>query len=41
MLATAGLVIGTTWEHPNKISPEDAQKVLAAVREDNTQEPTE
>ena len=43
MLATAGQVIGTTWEHPNKISPEDAQKVLAAVREDNhqEQEPTE
>lgn len=41
MLATAGQVIGTTWEHPNKISPEDAQKVLAAVREDNHQEPTE
>jgi hypothetical protein len=41
MLATAGQVIGTTWEHPNKISPEDAQKILAAVREDNHQEPTE
>lgn len=41
MLAIAGQVIGTTWEHPNKISPEDAQKVLAAVREDNHQEPTE
>jgi len=41
MLATAGQVIGATWEHPNKISPEDAQKVLAAVREDNHQEPTE
>lgn len=41
MLATAGQVIGTKWEHPNKISPEDAQKVLAAVREDNHQEPTE
>jgi hypothetical protein len=41
MLATAGQVIGTTWEHPNRISPEDAQKILAAVREDNQQEPTE
>ena len=41
MLATAGQVIGTTWEHPNRISPEDAQKILAAVREDNHQEPTE
>lgn len=41
MLATAGQIIGTTWEHPNKISPEDAQKILAAVREDNHQEPTE
>lgn len=34
MLATAGQVIGGTWEHPNKISAEDAQKILAAVRED-------
>lgn len=41
MLATAGQVIGATWEHPNKISPEDAQKILAAVREDNHQEPTQ
>ncbi|BCW61894.1 hypothetical protein [Arthrobacter sp. StoSoilB22] len=41
MLATAGQVIGATWDHPNKITPEDAQRVLAAVREDNTQEPTE
>ena len=41
MLATAGQIIGTTWEHPNKISPEDAQKILAAVREDNTQEPAQ
>lgn len=38
MLATAGQVIGAAWEHPNKISAEDAQKILAAVRED--QEPT-
>jgi len=39
MLATAGQVIGAAWEHPNKISAEDAQKILAAVREDH-QEPT-
>ncbi|QCB97143.1 hypothetical protein E5206_09530 [Arthrobacter sp. PAMC25564] len=41
MLATAGQVIGTTWGHPNKISAEDAQKILAAVREDNHQETSE
>ena len=40
MLATAGQVIGGAWEHPNKISAEDAQKILAAVREDDHQEPT-
>ena len=40
MLATAGQVIGAAWEHPNKISAEDAQKILAAVREDNHQEPS-
>lgn len=34
MLATAGQVIGATWDHPNKITAEDAQKILAAVRED-------
>ncbi len=38
MLATAGQVIGAAWEHPNKISAEDAQKILAAVRDDNHQE---
>lgn len=38
MLTTAGQVIGTSWPHPNKISAEDAQKILAAVREDNTKE---
>lgn len=38
MLAIAGQVIGAAWEHPNKISAEDAQKILAAVREDNHQE---
>lgn len=35
LLATAGQVIGAQWNHPNQISPEDAQKILAAVREDN------
>jgi hypothetical protein len=40
MLATAGQVIGAAWEHPNKISAEDAQKILAAVREDDHQEQT-
>lgn len=34
LLAHAGQVIGTTWAHPNKISAEDAQKILGAVRED-------
>ncbi|WP_336715385.1 hypothetical protein [Arthrobacter sp. USHLN218] len=38
MLATAGQVIGSTWDHPNQISAEDAQKILATVREDNHQE---
>lgn len=38
MLATAGQVIGSGWDHPNKISAEDAQKILAAVREDNHEE---
>jgi len=40
MLATAGQVIGGAWEHPNKISAEDAQKILAAVREDDHEEQT-
>ena len=40
LLATAGQVIGAAWDHPNKISAEDAQKILAAVREDNHQEQT-
>jgi hypothetical protein len=40
MLATAGQVIGAAWDHPNKISAEDAQKILAAVRDDNHQEQT-
>lgn len=35
MLTAAGQIIGATWEHPNKISAEDAQKILAAVREDD------
>ena len=38
LLTTAGQVIGATWPHPNKISAEDAQKILAAVREDNHEE---
>ena len=38
MLATAGQVIGQQWDHPNKISAEDAQKILAAVRENEPQE---
>lgn len=40
MLATAGQVIGGAWDHPNKITADDAQKILAAVREDNHQETT-
>ena len=39
LLATAGQVIGAAWDHPNKISPEDAQKILAAVREDEKPQP--
>ena len=38
LLATAGQVIGAAWDHPNKISPEDTQKILAAVREDDHQD---
>ena len=38
LLATAGQVIGQQWDHPNKISAEDAQKILATVREDNNEE---
>lgn len=38
LLATAGQVIGATWDHPNKISAEDAQKILAAVRENNQEQ---
>lgn len=38
MLATAGTVIGQQWDHPNKISAEDAQKILAAVRENENEE---
>lgn len=34
LLATAGQVIGAEWTHPNQISAEDAQKILAAVREE-------
>lgn len=40
MLATAGQVIGASWDHPNKISAEEAQKILAVVREDGHEEPT-
>ncbi|MGM7776105.1 hypothetical protein ACSVHC_08815 [Arthrobacter sp. KNU-44] len=40
ILAAAGQVIGAAWDHPNKISAEDAQKILASVREDNHQEQT-
>jgi len=36
LLATAGQVIGAQWDHPNKISAEDAQKILAAVREEES-----
>jgi hypothetical protein len=39
MLATAGQVIGASWDLPNKIRAEDAQRIRAAVREDNHQEP--
>lgn len=38
MLATAGQIVGQQWDHPNKISAEDAQKILATVREDNHEE---
>lgn len=38
LLATAGQVIGASWDHPNKISAEDAQKILAAVRENNQEQ---
>lgn len=38
LLTAAGQVIGSEWGHPNKINAEDAQKILAAVREDNHEE---
>lgn len=38
LLATAGQVIGGEWTHPNQISAEDAQKILAAVREDHSRD---
>ena len=38
LLTTAGQVIGAEWTHPNQITAEAAQKVLAAVREDNNEE---
>lgn len=37
LLATAGQVIGSEWSHPNQISAEDAQKILAAVREGDSE----
>lgn len=40
LLTFAGQVVGVEWEHPNKIGAEYAQKILAAVREDNHQEET-
>lgn len=36
LLVTAGQVIGSEWAHPNQISAEDAQKILATVREDSS-----
>lgn len=38
MLAQAGQIVGAQWDHPQKISAEDAQKILATVREDNNEE---
>lgn len=38
MLAHAGQIVGAQWDHPQKISAEDAQKILATVREDNNEE---
>ena len=38
LLTTAGQVIGAEWTHPNQITADQAQKVLAAVREDNNEE---
>lgn len=35
LLIAAGKIIGATWDHPNKVTAEDAQKILAAVREDD------
>ena len=40
LLAIAAQVIGADWTHPNKISPEEAQAILAAVQEIDQQEPT-
>lgn len=37
MLAHAGQIVGAQWDHPQKISAEDAQKILATVREDNNE----
>lgn len=38
LLVVAGQVIGSEWSHPQNISAEDAQKILAAVREVNQKE---
>lgn len=38
MLGYANGILGANWDHPNKISAEDAQKILATVREDNNEE---
>lgn len=35
LLAIAGQVIGAGWNHPQHITPEEAQKILATVRDDN------
>lgn len=40
LLATAGQIIGAEWPHPNRITPEDAQKILATIREGEQQEET-
>ena len=38
LLTTAGQVIGAEWTHPDQITADQAQKVLAAVREDHNEE---
>ncbi|MFS0715502.1 hypothetical protein ABC337_04850 [Arthrobacter sp. 1P04PC] len=39
MLAIAGQVIGATWTHPNKITAEEAQNILATIQANDPQEP--